>query len=156
VDQPQEIRELTPSGDQGIVLSFRTHPESDLTTDLYSGSTPIANMYEFNCQISFNCLNKSTISLSVVIGAVSSPLGPHSKRDLATDLCSNSTLIAIKDVSNCQTSFRWLQKIYNITIRGDQGIWLSSRNPSKNRSHYRSILWLYPSSQLWWDVSIRL
>jgi hypothetical protein len=29
--------------------------------------------------------------------------------------------------------------MYNITTRGDQGIWLSSRNPSKNRSRYRSV-----------------
>jgi hypothetical protein len=44
------------------------HPESDLVTDLYSGSTPIANMDKSGCHISFNSLNKSIISLSAVIG----------------------------------------------------------------------------------------
>jgi hypothetical protein len=55
------------------------HPESDLVTDLYSGSTPIANMDRSGCQISFNSLNKSTISLSVAIGALGSPLGSIQK-----------------------------------------------------------------------------
>jgi hypothetical protein len=41
--------------------SLGPHPESDLVTDLYSGSTPIANMGIFSCQISFNSLNKSVI-----------------------------------------------------------------------------------------------
>jgi hypothetical protein len=71
------------------------HPESDLVTDLYSGSTPIANMDMFGCQISFNSLNKFIISLSAVIGALGSPLGPHSESDLETDLYSDSTPIAI-------------------------------------------------------------
>jgi gamma-glutamylcysteine synthetase len=48
------------------------YPESDLVTGLYSGSTPIANMDMFGCQISFNSLNKSIISLSAAIGALSS------------------------------------------------------------------------------------
>jgi hypothetical protein len=52
------------------------HPESDLATDLYSSSSPIANMDESDRQISFNLLNKSVISLSVAIGASDSPLGP--------------------------------------------------------------------------------
>jgi hypothetical protein len=80
------------------------------------------------------------ISLSAVIGASGSPLGPHLESDLATDLYSGSTPIAIKDESNRQISLRELQEIYNITIRGDQDIGLSSRNPSKNKSRYRSIL----------------
>jgi hypothetical protein len=50
------------------------HPESDLVTDLYSASTLIANMDMSGCQISFNSLNKSIISLSATIGALSSPL----------------------------------------------------------------------------------
>jgi hypothetical protein len=62
------------------------HPESDLVTDLYSSSTPIANMDESGCQIRFNSLNKSVISLSVVIGALGSPLGSHPKSDLETDI----------------------------------------------------------------------
>jgi hypothetical protein len=76
------------------------HPESDLATDLYSGSILIANMDEFDHQINFNLLTKSTISPSVAIGASGSPLESHPKRDLATDLHSGSTLIAIKDESN--------------------------------------------------------
>jgi hypothetical protein len=80
------------------------------------------------------------ISLSAVIGASGSPLGPHLESGLATDLYSGSTPIAIKDESNRQISLRELQEIYNITIRGDQDIGLSSRNPSKNKSRYRSIL----------------
>jgi type III secretory pathway component EscS len=66
------------------------HPESDLITDPYSDSTLIANMNRSGCQISFNSLNKSTISLSVVIGALGSPLEPF------TDLYSGSIPIAIK------------------------------------------------------------
>jgi hypothetical protein len=72
------------------------HPESDLVTDLYSGPTPIANMDRSDCQISFNSLNKSVISLSAVIGALGSLLGPHPESDLETDLYSSSTPIAIK------------------------------------------------------------
>jgi hypothetical protein len=72
------------------------HPESDLVTDLYSDSTSISNMDRSGCQISFNSLNKSVISLSVVIGALDSTLGPHPESDLETDLYSGSTLIAIK------------------------------------------------------------
>jgi hypothetical protein len=72
------------------------HPESDLVTDLYFGSTPIANMDMSGCQISFNSLNKSVISLSSTIGVLGSPLGPHPESDLETDLYSGSTPIAIK------------------------------------------------------------
>jgi hypothetical protein len=72
------------------------HPESDLERYLYSGSTPRANMDRSGCQISFNSINKSIISLSAAIGALSSPLGPYPKRDLETELYSGSTPIAIK------------------------------------------------------------
>jgi hypothetical protein len=72
------------------------HSECDLAIDLYSGSTPIANMDESSHRISFNSLKKFTISLSAVIGALGSPLGPHPESDLATDLYSASTPIAIK------------------------------------------------------------
>jgi hypothetical protein len=72
------------------------HPESDLVTDLYSRSTPIDNMDESGCQISFNSLNKSFISLSAEIGALGFVLGPHPESDLETDLYSGSTSIAIK------------------------------------------------------------
>jgi hypothetical protein len=72
------------------------HPESDLVTYLYSVSTPIVNMDKSGCQISFNSLNKSVISLSAVIGALDSPLGPHPESHLETELYSSSTPIAIK------------------------------------------------------------
>jgi hypothetical protein len=72
------------------------HPECDLAIDLYSGSTPIANMDDSGHRISFNSLKKFTISLSAAIGALGSPLGPHPESDLATDLYSGSTPIAIK------------------------------------------------------------
>jgi hypothetical protein len=75
------------------------HPESDLAIDLYSGSTPIANMDEFDRRISFN-------QLSPVIGASDSPLGLHPERDLAIDLHSGSTLIPIKDESNRRIRYR--------------------------------------------------
>jgi hypothetical protein len=70
--------------------------ESDLETDLYSGSTLIANMDKSDCQISFNSINKSVISLSAAIGALGSSLGPHPESDLETSLYSGSTPIAIK------------------------------------------------------------
>jgi hypothetical protein len=124
------------------------HPESDLATYLYSGYTPIAIMDKSDHWISFNRLNKFMISLLAAIRASDSPLGPRPERCLATNLYSASTPVAIKDESNRRISFRRLQKIYNITIRGGQGIELSYRNPSKNRSRYRSILCLYPSIQL--------
>jgi hypothetical protein len=72
------------------------HLESDLVTDLYFGSTPIANIDRSGCQISFNGLNKSVISLSTMIGALGSPLGPHPESGLEIDLYSGSTPIAIK------------------------------------------------------------
>jgi hypothetical protein len=72
------------------------HPESDLVIDLYSVSTPIANMNMSGYQISFNSLNKFVIPLSAAIGALGSPLGPHPESDIETDLYSGSTPIAIK------------------------------------------------------------
>jgi hypothetical protein len=75
------------------------HLESHIVTDLYSGSTPIANMDMSDCQISFNSLNKFVISLSAANGALGSPLGPNLESDLETDLYSGSTPIAIKTSS---------------------------------------------------------
>jgi hypothetical protein len=60
-----------------LVSPLGPHPESDLETDLYSGSAPIANMDRSDCQISFNSLNKSVISLLAAIGVLGSPLVPH-------------------------------------------------------------------------------
>jgi hypothetical protein len=72
------------------------HLESDIVTDLYPASTSIANMDRSGCQISFNSLNKSTISLSAAIEALGSPLGPNPESDLETNIYSGSTPIAIK------------------------------------------------------------
>jgi hypothetical protein len=72
------------------------YPESDIVTDLYSDSTPIAIIDMSDYQISFNSLNISVISLSAVIGALCSPLVPHLESDLETDLYSGSTPISIK------------------------------------------------------------
>jgi hypothetical protein len=55
-------------------------------------------------------LKKSVTSLPAAIGALSSPLGPHPERDLATDLCSGSTLIAIIDESDCRISFNSIKE----------------------------------------------
>jgi hypothetical protein len=96
--QPQEIRDLALSSYRALGSPLEPHPESDLVIDLYSSSTPIANMDMSDCQISFNSLNKSVISLSAAIGALDSPLRPQPKSDLETDLCSGSTLIAIKTI----------------------------------------------------------
>jgi hypothetical protein len=76
--------------------SLGPNSESDLVTDLYSASTPIANMDMSGCQISFNGLNKSVISLSAVIGALGSPLGLNPESDLEIDLYFASTPIVIK------------------------------------------------------------
>jgi hypothetical protein len=56
------------------------HLESDLATDLYSDSTPIAIIDESNQQISFNSLKKSVTSLSTAIETLDSPLGPPSRK----------------------------------------------------------------------------
>jgi hypothetical protein len=76
------------------------HLESNLATYLYFGSTPIAIIDKSDRQVYFNRLNKSTISLLAAIGALDSLLVPHSESDLATDLYSVSTLIAIKTVQS--------------------------------------------------------
>jgi hypothetical protein len=72
------------------------HLERDLAIDLYSASTSKAIIDESDHRISFNNLNKFVTSLSAVIRASGSPLGPHPERDLAIDLYSASTPIAIK------------------------------------------------------------
>jgi hypothetical protein len=53
-------------------------------------------MDESGRRISFNLLTKSVISLSTMIGASDSPLGPHPERDLATNLHYSSIPIATK------------------------------------------------------------
>jgi hypothetical protein len=83
---PQEIHDLALNGDRALGSPLGLHPESDLATDLYFVSTPIAITDESGRRISFNHLKKFMTSLSAVIGALSSPLGPHPKNDLATYL----------------------------------------------------------------------
>jgi gamma-glutamylcysteine synthetase len=70
----------------------------------------IAIMSESDRQINFNSLKKYVTSLSAVIGALSSPLGPHPESDLVTDLYSDSTMIANMDRSGCQINFNSLNK----------------------------------------------
>jgi hypothetical protein len=84
---------------EALGSSLGHYKESDLATDLYSGSTLIANMDEFDRRISFNHLKKSMTSLSATIGTSSSPLGPHLESNLAINLYSDSILIAIMDES---------------------------------------------------------
>jgi hypothetical protein len=86
------------------------HPKSDLTTDLYFGSIPIANMDEFDRHIIFNRLKKSTTSFLVAIGRLSSPLGPHPESDIATNLYSSSIPVANMDKSDHRISFNHLNK----------------------------------------------
>jgi hypothetical protein len=54
--------------------SLVPHPESDLTTYLYSDYTLIANVDESNHRISFNPLEKYVTSLLATIRAWGSPL----------------------------------------------------------------------------------
>jgi hypothetical protein len=56
----------------------------------------IVIMDESDRQINCNSLKKSVTSLSAAIRALGSPLGPHPESDLATDLYSVNTPIAIK------------------------------------------------------------
>jgi hypothetical protein len=70
----------------------------------------IAIMDESDRQINFNSLKKSATSLLAVIGALGSPLGPHPKSDLVTDLYSSFTPIANMDRSGCQITFNGLNK----------------------------------------------
>jgi hypothetical protein len=103
-------------------------------------------MDEFDRQISFNILKKFVTSLPVAIEALGSPLGPHPKSDLATDLYSVSTPVAIMDESDHQVDFKHLNKSVISLSAVIKGIRLSFRIPSRKRSSYRSILWLYPDS----------
>jgi hypothetical protein len=86
------------------------HPESDLVTDLYFGSTSIANMEESDRWIIINTFKESVILPLAMIGALDSPLRSHLKSDLAADLYSVSTPIAIIDESGHHISFNSLNK----------------------------------------------
>jgi hypothetical protein len=70
----------------------------------------IAIMDESDRQINFKSLKKSATSLSAVIGASDSPLGPHLESDLVTYLYSSSTPIPNMDMSGYQISFNSLNK----------------------------------------------
>jgi hypothetical protein len=70
----------------------------------------IAIMDESDHQINFNSLKKFMTLLSAVIGALSSPLGPHPESDLEIDLYSGSIPIANMDMSGYQISFNSLNK----------------------------------------------
>jgi hypothetical protein len=70
----------------------------------------IAIMDESDRQINFNSLKKSATSLSAIIRALGSPLGPHPESDLVTDLYSDSTPIPNMDRSGYQISFNSLNK----------------------------------------------
>jgi hypothetical protein len=86
------------------------NPENDIATDLYSGSTLIANMDESDYQFIVNRFKESATSLSAVIGVLNSPLGLHLKSDLDTYIYSGSTPIAIIDESDLHISFNRLKK----------------------------------------------
>jgi hypothetical protein len=89
------------------------HPKSDLETDLYSGSIPIANMDRSGCQISFNSLNKFVISLSATIRALDSTLRLHPESDLKTDLYSDFTALDSTLRLHPESD---LKQIYNLTL----------------------------------------
>jgi hypothetical protein len=98
------------------ILTFYSRSEEQqkecLHLKKFATSLPvvIAIMDESNHQINFNSLKKSVTSLLAVIGALGSPLEPHSKSDLVIDLYSTSTSIANMDMSNCTISFNSLNK----------------------------------------------
>jgi hypothetical protein len=71
----------------------------------------IAIMDESDHQINCNSLKKFATSLSVAIGALGSPLGPHTESDLVTNLYSVSTPIVNMDRSGFQISFNSLNKV---------------------------------------------
>jgi hypothetical protein len=112
---------LAVIGALGSALWLR--PDRDLVTNLYFGSTLIAIIDESDHWISYNGLKKFVTSLSAAIGALGSPLEPHPERDLAIDLYSGSTLIAIKmssiarsvsdDFKKATTSLQELTKAYD-------------------------------------------
>jgi hypothetical protein len=84
--------------------------ESDLATDLYSGSTLIANMDESDYRFIINRFKESVTLLSAMIGVLNSPLELHPKSDLDTYIYFGSTTIAIIDESDFQISFNRLKK----------------------------------------------
>jgi hypothetical protein len=99
-----------PAAIETLSSPLGPHPESDLVTDLYSGSTSIANMEESDRWIIINNFKEFVILLLATIGALGSPLRSHPKSDLATDLYSVSTPIAIIDESGHHINFNSLNK----------------------------------------------
>jgi hypothetical protein len=121
-----------PAAIRALDSHLGSHPESDLATDLYSGSTPIAIMDKSDHQISFNSLKKFMTSLPMMIGALGSPLGHHPESDLSTYLYFGSTPIANMDEFDHRIIFNLLSD--------DRGIRLSFSTPSRKRSSYRSVI----------------
>jgi hypothetical protein len=99
-----------PAAIEALGSPLGPHPKSDLATDLYSESTPIAIMDESDRQIMFNNFKESATSLLAVIEALGSPLGPHLESDFVTDLNSGSTPIAIMEKSDHRISLNCLDK----------------------------------------------
>jgi hypothetical protein len=143
-------------GDRGIGLSFRTPSRNRSNYRsilcLYPDCLLRRDRSPSQHQVSSK---KYAFSLPAAIGALGSPLGPCPKRDLATDIYSGSIPIVHYDESISRISFKQLQGIYNVVARCNQGVVLSFENSSKNSYRCRSILWLYPVSQLRQDRSTR-
>jgi hypothetical protein len=86
------------------------YSESDLATDLYSSFTPIADMDEFDRQISFSRLKKFVTSFPAAIGILGSLLGPHPESDLVTNIYSASTSIVNMDEFDRRITFNLINK----------------------------------------------
>jgi hypothetical protein len=67
-------------------------------------------MDESDHRINFNSLKKFTTSLLAAIGALDSPLRPNPEINLATNLYSASTPIAIMDESDRRVDFNCINK----------------------------------------------
>jgi hypothetical protein len=94
VDLPQDSSATSlPAAIRALSSPLGSYLETDLATDLYSGSIPITNKDESDRWISFNDLKKFTTSLPAVIEELGSPLGPRPEIDLIIDLYSGSTPI---------------------------------------------------------------
>jgi hypothetical protein len=90
-------------------------------------------------QISFNSLNKFVISLSAVIGALGSLLGPHPESDLETNLYSGRIYPdSYQDESDRRISFNNLIK--------------STISLSATIDALGSLLWSHPKSDLAIDL----
>jgi hypothetical protein len=87
---PTWLYPLLPATTRPIAKSASSFIESNHQINFRNGSTPIARYDEILAKI----------------GALGSPLGPHSEIGLATYLYSVSTLIAHYDESNHRINFK--------------------------------------------------